>query len=109
MPEYTLELNAEIDLLEIGRYTARTRSLEQAERYLLALECHFEEISRKNVLEKAAFEHRDDIRVSRCQHHFVFFARDDKLGTLIVAVFHKKMDLIARLRERMNRLLRSEE
>ena len=45
MPDVVLEEQAEIDLLEIGRYTARTWDLEQAERYLRRLQEHFEEIA----------------------------------------------------------------
>jgi len=101
VPEYTLELEAELDLLAIGRYTVRTWSIEQAERYLAALNQHFEAISRNDAIEKAAFEHRYDIRVSRCQHHYVFFVRDDELGTLILAVLHEHMDLMERLRQRL--------
>ena len=67
-----------------------------------ALERHFETISRNDAIEKSVFDHRDDIRVSRCRHHYVFFVRDDDLGTLILAVLHKSMDLISRLRERLD-------
>lgn len=101
MPEYTLELEAELDLLEIGRYTVRTWSIEQAERYLGALNRHFEAISRNDAIEKSVFENRDDIRVSRCQHHYVFFVQDYELGTLILAVLHENMDLLERLRQRL--------
>jgi len=58
-------------------------------------------IRRNDAIEKSVFEHRDDIRVSRCQHHYVFFVRDDDLGTLILAVLHENMDLLERLRQRL--------
>lgn len=101
MPDYTLAAEAEQDLLEIGRYTARTWSFEQAHRYLSALESHFEAIARGDAIEKRVFEHRDDIRVSRCRNHFIFFVRDPELGIVILAVLHEQMDLMARLRDRL--------
>jgi hypothetical protein len=54
-----------------------------------------------DAIEKSVFEHRDDIRASRCQHHYVFFVRDYELGTLILAVLQEKMALLERLRQRL--------
>jgi len=101
MAEYALEDEAEHDLLEIGRYTVRTWSLEQAVCYLSALEDHFTSIASNDALEKAVFKHRDDFRVSRCRHHYVFFVREDGESVVILAVLHENMDLIARFRERL--------
>lgn len=47
------------------------------------------------------FDHRKDFRVSRCQHHYVFFVRDEISNVLILAVLHENMDLIARIRDRL--------
>ncbi len=102
MTEYSLEDEAEYDLLEIGRYTTRTWSVDQAVRYLSALEDHFADLARKDALEKAVFDHRGDYRVSRCQHHYVFFVREDDDRVLVLAVLHENMDLIARFRERLD-------
>lgn len=101
MAEYSLEDGAERDLLDIGRYTAREWSLDQAIRYLSALESHFSEIARRTATEKPVFHHRDDLRVSRCQHHYVFFVRDGDDSIVILAILHENMDLIARFRERL--------
>ena len=68
-------------------------------RYEAALLSCFAAITRNDVLEKAVFEHRDDFRVSRCEHHYVFFVRED--AAIILAVLHENMDLIARFRERL--------
>jgi len=102
MAEYSLEDEAEHDLLEIGRYTTRTWGLEQAVRYLSALDDHFSSIAHSDALEKAVFEHRDDFRVLRCQHHYVFFVWEDEQSAIILAVLHENMDLIARFRERLD-------
>lgn len=101
MPEYQLEEEAEKDLLEIGRYTARRWGLEQAERYLSILEQHFQLICSDSTHVRQFVEHRDDIFFSRCQHHYIFFARGKDSGVLILAVFHKNMNLMSRLKDRM--------
>ncbi len=74
--------------------------LEQAERYLAQLEAHFGVLAAGTVHERIVFEHRSDLRVTRCRHHFVFFVRA-AAGVLILAVFHERMDLMARLRDRL--------
>jgi len=103
MAEYSLEDEAEYDLLEIGRYTTRTWSVDKAVRYLSALEDHFEALSKRDALEREVFDHREDYPVSRCQHHYVFFVRERDDHVLILAVLHESMDLIARFRERIDR------
>ena len=101
MSEYTLTPDAEQDLLEIARYTISKWGPEQEQRYEAALVTGFMAIAQHDAFEKAVFEHRDDFRVSRCQHHHVFFIRNDEQGVLILAVLHKSMDLVARLGERL--------
>jgi len=102
MAKYALEDEAENDLLAIGRYTAARWSLEQAARYLSALEEHFEAICEGTAHVRQFLEHRTDLFLSHCQHHYVFFARDDDATVLILAIFHENMDLLARLHERLN-------
>ncbi len=58
---------------------------------------------------RPVFEHRFDICVSRCEHHYVFAQMRENDVPLIVAVLHEKMDLLVRLRERLDRLLNPEE
>jgi toxin ParE1/3/4 len=101
MAKYTLELEAENDLFEIGRYTARTWGLEQTEIYLGQLERHFEGLCADQIHARTVFEHRADILYSHCQHHYVFFFKDREANVIILAVLHENMDLLARLQERL--------
>ncbi len=101
MAKYTLELEAENDLLEIGRYTARTWGFEQTEIYLGQLERHFEGLGAGRIRARTVFEHRADILCSHCQHHYVFFFKDRAGEVIILAVLHEKMDLLARLQGRL--------
>lgn len=108
MPEYRLEEAAELDLLEIGRYTVGRWGVDQAVRYLSAFDGHFEALAAGDAFEKAVFEHREDFRVSRCQHHYVFFVREDDDSVLILAVLHENMDMVERFRDRLGDLGRAD-
>lgn len=107
LADCVLEDQAENDLLEIGRYTTRTWGIDQAVSYLTASDHHFAEIVAHDVLDKSVFEHREDFRVSRCQHHFVFFVRKGNGNVLVLAVLHENMDLVSRFRERLESKLGS--
>ncbi|MCA9002251.1 MAG: type II toxin-antitoxin system RelE/ParE family toxin [Planctomycetes bacterium] len=101
MANYTLGLGAENDLVEIGRYTARTWGIEQARDYLGKLHEHFNDLGTRGAHPKPAFPHRADILRSRCQHHVIFFVITRDRHALILAVFHEAMDLLARLQSRL--------
>ena len=101
MAEYVLAPEADNDLLEISRYTAHTWGLEQTERYVSKLDEHFLAIVAGTVQARVLMEERPDLLYSHCEHHYVFFARDDVGGVFILAVFHENMDLMVRLKERL--------
>jgi toxin ParE1/3/4 len=99
--DYELAPAAEVDLFEIARYTLSTWGSEQAARYEVSLEAHFRAIARGDVRTRAPFPDRPELVSSRCEHHFVFALRRDGRPVLIVAVLHERMDLMTRLRERI--------
>jgi toxin ParE1/3/4 len=41
------------------------------------------------------------MRMAHCEHHYVFCLPREDAPTLIVAVFHERMDLMARLANRL--------
>lgn len=101
MAEYELAPAAALDLLDIARYTLETWGLEQAERYESLLESHFQDLARGEARTKVPIDSRPELTSSRCEHHYVFALVRDGLPPLIVAVLHEKMDLMARLRDRL--------
>jgi len=105
MPDYELTPDAEADLHDIALYTLKTWGLAQMGRYESALENNLKGIGAGETLTRPVFEHRFDIRVSRCEHHYVFAQMRENDVPLIVAVLHEKMDLLVRLRERLVGLL----
>ena len=102
MPNYKLTPDAENDLLKIATYTIETWGLEQADRYGASLEGCFVAIADGSARSRAPLPHRPELRVYRCQHHYVFAFINEDAPALIVAVLHEKMDLMSRLRERLD-------
>lgn len=93
MPEYEISPAADRDLLEIARYTIKTWGLEQADRY--------EAIGKGAARLRPFLEHRPELLFCRCEHHYVFLLQRANACPLILAVFHKNMDLMKRLRNRL--------
>jgi toxin ParE1/3/4 len=44
---------------------------------------------------------RTGLRVTRCQHHYIYCVKLAKTTPLIIAILHERMDLIARISERL--------
>ena len=101
-PEYRLTPDAEEDLLKIAIYTIETWGLQQADAYEAALESCFQAIGEREAHTSAPITHRPELQVTRCQHHYVFWLREQNTHALIVAILHEKMDLMVRLRERLD-------
>lgn len=99
---YELTPDAETDLLEIAVYTIKTWGLEQADVYEVALVNCFRAIGRGEARSSTPIPHRPELRVTRCEHHYVFSLHEESTPALIVAILHEKMDLMARLRERLD-------
>ncbi len=101
MPEYELTAAADGDLLNIARYTIRTWGVEQAERYAAAMHEHFKTLARGAAHSRSFLEHWPELLLSHCEHHYIFFVQRESACPLILAVFHENMDMMARLRGRL--------
>jgi toxin ParE1/3/4 len=101
MSRYELAPDAETDLLEIARYTIRTWGPRQADLYKADLIACFEALGEEKARSSKLISHRKDLRVCRCQHHYVFSVQEPGTTPLIVAIFHEKMDLMERLKTRL--------
>lgn len=101
MPEYEFAPAADHDLLEIARYTIRTWGLEQADRYEAALKKQFKAIGKGEAFARPLLEYRPELLCCRCEHHYVFFLQRGNACPLILGVFHENMDLLTRLRDRL--------
>ena len=104
MPAYELTPEAEADLEGIAEYTLREWGAEQQAHYAALLEAGFTRIADGAAIPRRFSEHYSHVFVTRCEHHYVFYIRPE--GTpapRILAVLHERMNLIARLRDRLER------
>jgi toxin ParE1/3/4 len=101
MPNYELAEAAEDDLKGIALYTVSKWGSNQASRYAALLDAHFEVIGKGEARTRVFLPHRPELRVSRVEHHYVFHLERRNQYPLILAVFHEQMDLMARLRDRL--------
>jgi toxin ParE1/3/4 len=101
MPSFELAPGAEADLDGIFDYTAGLWGAEQAYKYLFQLNECAEKIGINEGRFKDFSSIRPGLRSVRCQQHHIFFVRLEDMTTRIVAVFHERMDLLARIAERL--------
>ena len=100
---YTLTQAAEADLREIIRHTRRQWGDTQARRYLASLEQGIRHLADG----QGAFRKMDalypSLRMAHCAHHYVFCLPREPAPALIVAILHERMDLMARLANRLQK------
>jgi plasmid stabilization system protein ParE len=101
MVPYELTPSAEADLREIARYTLRQWGGRQQRRYARLLEACFRGIAEGRVQSRNFSPRYPQVRVTRCQHHYVFYIHPEGQRPLIIAVLHERMDILARIGERL--------
>ena len=102
MSEYELTTFAEDDLKNIARYTIDTWGLKQAKRYEALLVKGFRQIAQGRITPRGFLSHRPDLLFTHCEHHYIFYSIRESQCPLILAVFHERMDLMQRLKDRLS-------
>ena len=102
MLNYELSPGAEHDLQDIIRYTAEQWGAEQVRKYTKALEQCIIRLAKGEGYYKAVEDLYPNMRLVRCQHHYIFAIIRPDLPMLVVAIFHKRMDLIVQLKNRLD-------
>ena len=100
---YELTPTAEADLREIARYTLRQWGVRQQRRYARLLEACFRGIAESSARSWDFSEQYPQLRVTPCQHHYVFSLHPEGMKPRIIAVLHERMDLLTRIGERLSR------
>lgn len=100
--DYILTAAAEADLREIIRYTRKQWGDVQVRRYVAKLEQGTARLATGQGLFKDMSAFYPTLRMAHCEHHYVFCLPRKNALALIVAIFHERMDLIARLADRLN-------
>jgi toxin ParE1/3/4 len=91
---------AEKDLKQIWRYTAQHYGTAQADSYTDALQSGCQKITKNPTGYRAIRLANHDIRIYRCEHHYILYLVTDP-GVVIIAFFHERMNLLVRLQARL--------
>ena len=102
MPGYRITPEARDDLRDIARYTLDSWGAEQHVRYRDELADCFNRIAQQSIVPRHFSKTYPELCAVRCDHHYVFyFPTENSKPAIIIAVFHEKMDCVARLKGRL--------
>jgi toxin ParE1/3/4 len=102
MPAYELTPAAVADLEAIAEYTLLQWGTAQQARYAALLEACFTYIADASAIPRRFSEDYPQVLVAHCGHHYVFYLKPEDTGIpRILAVLHERMDLVARLHDRL--------
>ena len=102
MTAYILTAEAESDLRSVIRYTRAQWGAAQVRRYVSGLERGIANLAEGKGPFKDMSALYPELRMARCQHHYVFCLPREDAPALIVAILHERMDLMKRLVDRLN-------
>lgn len=101
MRSYVLTQLAASDLKDIARYTINQWGKKQSLQYANLLEKRFQEIADRTAISRSFSNLYSQIRVTHCEHHYIFYVYDEGERPCILAVLHDRMDLVSRLQDRL--------
>ena len=101
LSDYVLTNAAEADLRGIIRHTRQRWGDAQVRRYIGELERDIARLAAGQGVFKDMSALYPALRVAHCGHHYVFCLSRADAPALIVAIFHERMDLMARLADRL--------
>ena len=90
------------DLEAVFDYTIDRWGIEQAHRYKSKIVQHLNSIAQGKARLKTFLETRPELQVSRCEHHYVFHLVRENQAPLIIAILHERMNMIDRIRNRLD-------
>jgi plasmid stabilization system protein ParE len=102
MADYELAPEVESDLEGVFDYTIDRWGIDQSYRYKGKLAAHFRRIGQGKAITRTFLNRSPVLQVSRCEHHYVFHIIRENKPHLIVAVLHESMDLVRRIKRRMD-------
>lgn len=101
MPGYRLTKSAKADLQNIVRYTKREWGKAQTVRYTNRLLQGLEQIAAGTGQFKDMSDLAHGLRMARCERHYLVCLELPDQQPAIVAILHERMDLMARIAERL--------
>lgn len=101
MRSYDLTPAAASDLRDIARHTLRQWGPRQQQRYARELETCCQAIGDRTAISRIFSDRCPSVQVMHCRHHYIFYLTPSGRKPVIIAFLHERMDLTARLRERL--------
>lgn len=98
---YLLTAAAEADLRDVIRYTRRQWGDAQTRSYITKLTRGIERLAIGQGALKEIPALYPGLRMAHCEHHYLFCLPREDAPALVVAIFHERMDLMARLADRL--------
>lgn len=98
---YVLTKGAVADLKEIIRYTNDHWGVAQCQIYIDQLEKAAETLAKGEGLFKYLSFIHPKLRMARCERHYIFCLPRKHALPVILAIFHERMDMMARLKSRL--------
>ncbi|MCL2645106.1 MAG: type II toxin-antitoxin system RelE/ParE family toxin [Betaproteobacteria bacterium] len=99
---YILTAAAEADVRGIIRYTGKQWGAAQVRRYIASLENGIARIALGQGTFKDMSAIYPALRMAHCGHHYIFCLPRENAPSLIVAILHEQMNLMERLKERLD-------
>jgi plasmid stabilization system protein ParE len=98
---YILTESASADLRGIVGYTRKQWGTAQVHRYVDKLEQGFARLAARQEPFRDMSAVYPGLLMAGCEHHNIFCLPRENAPALIVAILHERMDLMARLAERL--------
>lgn len=89
------------DLRDIVSYTAARWGVDQVRKYMAGLDLKMESMAEGLAHTKSLDHLIDGLRVGKYERHYIFGVEYHDRPMLILAVFHERMSVIERLKERL--------
>jgi toxin ParE1/3/4 len=99
---YILSPGAERDLANIANYTAGHWGEPQARTYAKKLHGSIQKVALGVHPYKDMGHLHPNLRMARCEHHCILCLPQQDAPALIIAILHERMDLIERLKRRLD-------
>ncbi len=101
MTGWQLTTAAAADLDDILRFTLNQWGDNQARRFAADLKAAMQALADHPHRHRAMPRLHTDLRIARCRQHLIFALPQADGPTLILAILHERMDLMARLAHRL--------
>jgi toxin ParE1/3/4 len=101
-PAYVVSKGASADLRDITTYTTATWGEAQCQIYIAELETAAQAVAKGEGGFKDMSELLPGLRMARCGKHYIFCMPQEGSPSIILAVLHERMDLMARLKNRLS-------